>query len=166
MQVKRWVLVRERLQVPEGCVRCCGHAGPEGEGANVDDLLIGLGLVLVVRGLASVVRRGGARGERPGFHMAQQGIEESISHDSPLGADTPDELAVVRHLACEEGGREDGGCLLGAVRRARREVGGRNVGPNAVVLLAKRSPSDEGLKSSNAVASRILGWGRVDGNLY
>ena len=128
MHIER-CLVRGRADVLAGCLRCCGHTGPKGDGANVEvaeNLLVGL--VLVGPGLGSFARRGGASSERPGFCMAQHGIEESLSRDSPLGADTPDELATC-HVACEECGRADGRLLLSVVTRARREVCGGNVGP-------------------------------------
>jgi len=86
------------------------------------DCLLGedlLAVVFVVRGLGSVLRRGGGTGERALLEvLAQHGIEESLSRDAPLGAGKPDEL-VVWHHACEVGGGTDGGCLRGAARRAR-----------------------------------------------
>jgi len=75
-----------------------------------------LALVFVVRGLRSVLRRGGGTGERALLEvLAQYGIEESLTRDSPLGAGKPDEL-VVWHHACEVDGGADGGCLLVAVK--------------------------------------------------
>jgi len=49
--------------------------------------------------------------------LDQHGIEERLSRDAPLGADTAAGELEVRHFACDVGGRADDGCLLGGEER-------------------------------------------------
>ena len=73
------------------------HLGDEAELVDAGSKKLG-SLILVTGGLRSDFCGGGRR-ERPGFCMAQHVIEKSLSLDSPLEAGTPDELALVRHVA-------------------------------------------------------------------